>query len=141
MDTRAKAKTGNKGEPRRPLWKDMKRLMTEEAFPGHLSLAWHNYKARGRYAEQFARWLEYYDRSQMLVLSSEKLFQNAPAEYLRVRKVLGLPERVPDKFPKHHVGGYADSMDAKTREYLKEYFEPHNQELYEMLGMDFGRES
>jgi hypothetical protein len=30
-------------------------------------------------------------------------------------------------------------MDSATRSRLEEYFEPHNQRLYEFLGVDFGR--
>jgi hypothetical protein len=118
----------------------VERLRTDETDPGDL-LGHINYKARGHYAEQIARWLEYFERSQMLVLSSEKFLQNTHGEYLRVLNFLDLPEQVPDNLPKHHEGGYADSMDTKTRAYLKEYFKPYNQELYAMLGIDFGWES
>jgi hypothetical protein len=37
-----------------------------------------------------------------------------------------------------NTGAYAEQMSPKTRERLKDYFEPHNQRLYEYLGVDFG---
>jgi hypothetical protein len=118
---------------------DLERLMMDETAPSrHLGNL--NYKGRGHYAEQIMRWLEYFDQSQLLILSSEKFFQNTHEEYLRVLEFLGLPERMPGKFKRRNVGDYADSIDAKTREYLKDYFKPFNQELYELLGVDFGWE-
>jgi len=118
----------------------MERLMTDERDPGDL-LGHVNYKARGHYAEQIGRWLKYFDRSQMLVLSSERFFENTAEEYLGVLKFLGLPQHMPNKFKKHHVGGYADSPDARMREHLKEYFKPHDRELQDLLGVDFGWQS
>ena len=35
-------------------------------------------------------------------------------------------------------GYYEREMDPATRQWLEEYFEPHNQRLYEYLGVDFG---
>lgn len=33
-----------------------------------------------------------------------------------------------------NVGGYSESMDAKTTERLRAYFRPHNERLWEWLG-------
>jgi hypothetical protein len=97
-----------------------------------------SYKSRGHYAEQIKRWLEHFDRSQLLVIGSEKFFQDTREEYLKVLRFLGLPERLPENFKKIHAGGYKESMEPKARAYLEEYFEPYNEELYELLDTDFG---
>ena len=50
---------------------------------------------------------------------------------------LGLEYHAPKEFKKLNAFPYPD-MDPKTREKLQEYFQPHNERLYEFLGQDLG---
>ena len=53
---------------------------------------------------------------------------------------LDLPEwepRVWDLHYKKNKGKHEQEMDSATRRRLQEYFEPHNQRLYDHLGVDF----
>jgi hypothetical protein len=51
---------------------------------------------------------------------------------------LELPEWFPEgSLPRVNKGDY-EPMKPGTREKLREYFEPHNQRLYEYLGRNLG---
>jgi hypothetical protein len=98
--------------------------------------------SRSIYIEHLMRWREFFDKEQMLVLKSEDFFEN-PKETLEVvLEFLDLPEWAPDASEleggKRNAGRYEQRMDPATRRRLEEYFEPHNQRLYDFLGTDFG---
>ena len=69
-------------------------------------------------------------------------FFRRPVETLGVvLDFLDLPEWEPEASEleqKRHQGGYGQKIDPSTRRRLETYFEPHNQKLYEYLGVDFG---
>jgi hypothetical protein len=94
---------------------------------------------KGIYVDHLARWAEHFDREQMLILKSEDFFAR-PQEILRqVFAFLDLPEWEPDPsvFERKRNTRPYEKMDPETRRKLEEYFEPHNQRLYEYLGRDF----
>jgi hypothetical protein len=100
------------------------------------------YLSRGVYIDQLLRWMEFFPREQLLVLKSEDFFEN-PRETLEdVLEFLDLPEWEPEASEleggKRNAGRYGEEMDPATRRRLEEYFEPHNQRLYDFLGTDFG---
>jgi hypothetical protein len=94
------------------------------------------YLKRGLYAEQLQRWLELFSREQLLILRSEDFFQRPEEGVQRTLDFLGLEAWHPDHYQVHNPGDY-DDMQAETRARLMEYFAPHNQRLYELLGQDF----
>jgi hypothetical protein len=93
------------------------------------------------YVDHLLRWSEFFPREQMLVLKSEDFFDR-PREILKpILDFLDLPDWEPSASElrdKVNKGGYAQRMDPAIRRRLEEYFEPHNQRLYEYLGVDFG---
>lgn len=97
-----------------------------------------SYKHRGRYAEQLRRYLEFFERDQILVISSEAMRQDTPAGLRRVCDFLAIPyaEHFREAGPRH-TRSYSRSMSEETERYLEEYFAPLNAELYELLGEDF----
>jgi hypothetical protein len=98
-----------------------------------------SYLARGVYADQLKRWMDIFPREQFLILSSEDFFKN-PQEILpKVTEFLNLPDwEIPLKiFRKYNANRYPE-MDEKTKEYLADYFKPHNERLYDFLGRNFG---
>jgi hypothetical protein len=123
----------------------------EEAIETDLADGSLKYLLRGVYVDHLLRWSEYFPKEQMLVLKSEDLFE-CPATTLKlVEDFLELPDWQPealeprdgrnlDKYKriKRNKGRYEEEMDPTTRRRLEEYFEPHNQRLYEFLGADFG---
>jgi hypothetical protein len=75
-----------------------------------------------------------------MILSSKNLSKIPIKTVKKVINFLGLPEWQPKITKKFNVGRYP-KMAALTRKKLKKFFEPHNQQLYDMLGVDFGWES
>ena len=96
------------------------------------------YLSRGIYVNQLLRWSKFFSDEQMLVLKSEDFFER-PQETLKiVLDFLDLPHWEPEALEVRKKGSYEQKMDPDIRRRLEEYFEPHNQRLYEYLGVDFG---
>jgi len=95
-----------------------------------------SYKSRGRYAEQLERWFKVFPREQFLILESGDLNRNFAETFERVYKFLGIsPFELPQ--PKRSNVGSYDQMSEATRDELKAYFAPHNQQLFDLLGQNF----
>ena len=73
----------------------------------------------------------------MLVLKSEDFFERTQGTMERVLNFLDLPNWEPEASEKRNKGKYEQEMHSATRQQLEEYFEPHNEKLYEHLGVDF----
>jgi hypothetical protein len=111
-------------------------LRREETYPSrihrHVS-----YLARGIYADQLARWLRVFPREQLLILTSEEFFSDTPRVFSQVLEFLGLPPWAPAQFNAFNPGTYSD-MEPSMRRWLVEYFAPHNERLYQLIGRDLG---
>jgi len=97
-----------------------------------------SYKKRGLYKEQLERYLRYFCREQLLILNSEVLFQD-PQKFLRtVFDFLEVDRthKISDLAPLNT--GRKASVEPEVHQYLNRFFVPHNQELYQLLGHDFG---
>jgi Sulfotransferase domain len=92
---------------------------------------------KGLYVDQLQHWAKFFDREQMLVLQSESFFAGMPETLEPVLNFLGLPDWEPEATKVRNKGTYEQGMDPATRQRLEEFFEPHNQRLYEYLGVDF----
>jgi hypothetical protein len=99
-----------------------------------------SYLDQGIYADQLERWFSIFPREQMLVVQSERFFKNMPAVYAEILDFLDLPQE-PLEAEKNANPGKYPPMKAETRQYLVEFFRPHNQRLYDLLGeqMDWDR--
>ena len=120
----------------RELAGEQERMEADEGYHSPLHQAY-SYLARGIYVDQLGAWLRYYEREQMLILRSEDLYADPPATLARTTAFLGLPAWSPDSYPRYNRGDYAE-LSAAMRRRLGDYFEPHNQRLYEFLDIDFG---
>ncbi len=105
-----------------------------------------SYLTRGIYYDQLKNWMQYYPREQMLILRSEDLYSNPAGVLKQTLEFLGVPHGDLNKEFKNYrrpsKKGYRNKvippkLDPKMREYLIEYFRPHNARLYEYLGIDF----
>jgi hypothetical protein len=124
--------------------REPERLAGEEerlrADPGYYSWNHHRYSyaLRGRYVEQLRRWLQYYPRSQLLVLQSEWLFRDPAQATAAVHRFLGLREHRLDRYEdSYQRGNYDRMMSPELREKLVAYFEPYNRELFQFLGEEY----
>lgn len=97
------------------------------------------YVARGRYAEQLERWFKVFPREQFHVLAMEDLAVDPQGALDGVHEFLRLQPRRADNLDPRYVSKY-DAMPPQDRARLTEYFRPHNERLYELLGRDFGWE-
>ena len=95
-----------------------------------------SYVTRGKYAEQLERWFKYFPREQFLILQSEKFSTDIQNEFEKVLKFLGLPDFKLDITKKYKSRKY-EKMTPETRKKLVEFFKPHNERLYKLLGTNF----
>ena len=101
----------------------------------------YNQLARGIYVDQLARWREFFDEEQMLVIKSEDFFKHTADTLKQTQDFLRLPHREIELSP-HKTDRQASSdyepMNPEMRERLEAFFEPHNRRLYDFLSRDFG---
>jgi Sulfotransferase domain len=92
-----------------------------------------SYLARGRYAEQIARWLLHFPREQLLVLRFEELAREPLPVLNRTLRYLGLPEVGSARLEPRNTRSYPP-LDPATAERLRDYFAPHEAALAQLLG-------
>jgi len=98
-----------------------------------------SYLLRGIYVDQLKRLYNCFCKEQILILKSEDFFKEPQASFDQVIKFLGLSDWQIKGFKKANVGHYP-KMDIAMRNRLIDYFAPHNQRLYEYLGINWGWE-
>jgi len=94
-----------------------------------------SYVARGLYADQLERWLQLFDRDQLLILMSDDLDRDPAGTLSRVAGFLGVPEWHLAEYPRRGVQEYA-AMAPETRERLARTFAAHDRRLVELLGRE-----
>jgi len=98
-----------------------------------------SYQSRGLYLMQLKRYLEYFSRDQILIMSSEEFFASPTAclrtvfEFVGVDPLFGIED-----LAARNVGGNKQQVDARAHEYLDAFFKPHNEALYQFVGRDYG---
>jgi hypothetical protein len=93
-----------------------------------------SYLSRGRYAEQLSHWLEYFPRSQLLVLRSENFFADTQRELQKVLRFLGLRSHQFAVETRYNYGEYT-AMEPDIRETLHRYYHPCNRDLRNRFGV------
>lgn len=90
------------------------------------------YLARGRYAEQLERWFAAFPREQVLVIETDQL--DAGSAVSAALTFIGVPGDDALAAPDRNVGAYvAPASEIESR--LREYFAPHNERLFALLGV------
>ncbi|HEY9776492.1 MAG TPA: sulfotransferase domain-containing protein [Planktothrix sp.] len=97
----------------------------------------HSYLERGKYADQLLRWFELFPREQFHICTAGDLKKNPEETYAAISKFLGVGKIDYSKIDDVNVLKY-EPMHADTRQRLTEYFKPHNEKLYELLGRNLG---
>jgi hypothetical protein len=101
--------------------------------------AW-SYLTRSRYAEQLERWLAIFPREQLLFLNAEDMFSDPQGALDATTEFLGLPPHRLEQATHLNVSPKYETLPTGVRESLADYFRPHNERLYELVGTDFGWE-
>ena len=106
--------------------------------PNYRSQAYasYSYQARGIYVNQLESWMARFPAERILVLESERFFEQTAIEYRGVLKFLRLPPLDLGHYRVRNAGSYSP-MARETRRRLVERFEPHNQSLCDLLGQRF----
>lgn len=99
----------------------------------------HAHIARSVYIDQVLAYHRHFPRERVLILRSEDLFADPISTLWLVHDFLGLQRSRPANVVQKNKGTYA-APDPILVERLRSYFRPHNQRLYEHLGVDFGWE-
>ena len=97
----------------------------------------YTYLSSGLYAEQLKNWLNLFDKQQLLILKSEDFFNHPGAIFKQVLDFLNLPNWQPKQYKQYNSNSYPKMIEPTTRKHLVEYFKPHNQRLYQLLGVNF----
>jgi len=92
----------------------------------------HSYLLRGHYNDQIENWLQHFKRKDLLVLSAERFFTNTKIEFKKVCDFLELDEWYPEEFQNMFVG-VNNKLPEKIRNQLAAYYQPYNEQLYELL--------
>jgi hypothetical protein len=106
----------------------------------------HSWVGRGLYAAQLKLWLRHFPREQILVVCSDQMRTPAGCQSVvdRVFAHLRLPpHRLSDTTAKNTAEqrgrkGWRKPFDPDLKTRLREFYRPHNAELFQMLGEDFG---
>jgi hypothetical protein len=122
-------------EPER-MRREEEKMAQNEYYRG-LWMQQHSYLTRGLYARQLRHWQQFFPPEQFLIVDSQQLSRNTGTAYAEVLRFLKLPSWAPTEFRREHTGNYQEKMQPETRARLVEYFRPHNEELFEMLGRRF----
>jgi hypothetical protein len=103
--------------------------------PAHMR---YSYLGRGVYVDQLQNWLRFFPREQMLILNSQGLRNDTSNTFLKTLDFVGLPAWEPAEYKTYLVSPKDLELSDATRQRLIAYFRPHNQRLYDYLGLDFG---
>lgn len=97
----------------------------------------YSYLARGIYVNQLKEWMRFFPKERLLIIRSEDFFADPSAIFQEVLRFLGLPKWEPKEYRVFNRGTYAN-IDVAMRKRLVEFYEPHNQRLYDYLRINFG---
>jgi Sulfotransferase domain len=114
------------------------RMLADPRYSSQAVACW-SYLMRSRYAEQLERWFAHFPRRQFHFLTLEELAADPQRTLDGVHDFLELPPRRPDQLQARFAFDYA-ALPGETRRRLEDYFRPHNERLYELVGIDFGWE-
>jgi len=114
---------------------DLERMARDETFYSDDAMTY-SYLARGRYAEQLQRWMNYFPREQFLIMSSERFYKDSDASFREICRFIGIPEKSLPAYPPEGQGKKQSKNDG-GRDFAQAHFEPHNAQLVAMLGDEF----
>lgn len=117
---------------------EWERLVADPAYESPVYRVY-SYKHRGQYAAQLRRYLEHFPAEQILCLQSEDLFESPAAVMERVSAFLEIPLHESLTGTERKNRGSYDLPDGRVVEYLSAHFEPHNQELAQLVPIDLGK--
>jgi hypothetical protein len=117
------------------LEQEFDRLATDERYQS-FNFQHFSYLTRGIYIDQILRWLQYFSIDSFLFMNSQRLKEDPPGSYKEVLRFLGLSSWDGVDFMKHHASTYPP-MNPETRNRLDDFYQIHNQRLFDLLPIHF----
>jgi hypothetical protein len=102
---------------------------------------YYSYQSRGLYAHQLRRWFQHYPAERLRVWQAEAFFDDPARVFAEVLEYLDLSPWRPAKFKVFNSRENRDAIDPALQARLAQYFLPHNEELYQLLGRRFDWDS
>lgn len=98
------------------------------------------YLQRGLYRMQIERYLALFPREQLLILENGEMRRDTPGTMRKITQYVGLSDYAweSENFAPEGQTVSSAPMNPETRERLVEFYRPYNQQLYELLGVDYG---
>ena len=108
-----------------------------------------SYVFRSLYHDQVHRWLRMFPRDQLMIIQSERFFEDEAGTMNEAAEFLGLEpfdfrstEQLQRRWDAgannvHELPQAYSPMDDATRKLLADFFEPFNQQLYRLVGEDY----
>lgn len=97
----------------------------------------YNYKARGIYYEQIVWFLQYFDKSNLLVLQSEAFFNNPLQSVNETLRFMGLTELTSLHAEPQNQQQVKVEKNETLRNELIEYYKPYNEKLFALIEKRF----
>lgn len=116
----------------------LERMVSDEYFY-HPNYHYYTYLYRGLYAEQLTNWFAFANRENFLILNTEKMFENPSKTFNQVLDFLAIPKWEPAQYKRYNQRSedQENMLELTTRKQLIDYFKPHNERLYKLLGITF----
>eukprot|EP00980_Cylindrotheca_fusiformis_P028838 scaffold22653_cov119-Cylindrotheca_fusiformis.AAC.19 len=120
-------------------------LLEFEAWKRYTRLGINSPVGRGLYSIQIRHWLRAMDqfdkpRSDLLILTTERMRQDSKAVYQQVVQFLDLPKHELQSFDTIHESKFLSShtaMKPETRQFLQDFYRPYNAQLKDLLGSEW----
>jgi hypothetical protein len=112
------------------------------AHPNYMSFAHTNlsYVSRGMYADQLIEWTARFGWDRFLIIRSEDMYADPAKIHTQTLEFLELDPIALRTYAHRNVGRWKEQIRPETRRRLQEFYRPHNQRLYELIGRDMGWE-
>ncbi len=101
-----------------------------------VNVHYENILARGFYADQLKIWYEFFPKDQLLMVSSEDLANNTNNSLNKIFNFLDLSDFKINDTTRKNKREYSP-MKKDTRNLLIEFYKPHNEKLYRLIGRNF----
>ena len=135
--------TGNKGLTSRSYYSSFTTYIDQalKLFPApnvHSACGWPILQT-GIYANSVGLWIDRFGQDNCHVLRAEDFFADTASSVCGIHEFLGIPAIKPEIFPVVHENPITfPPMEDETRAKLMSFYEPWNQQLYQLLGRDMG---
>ena len=95
-----------------------------------------SYLRHGIYVDFIKAWMKFFTKEQFLILPTYELNNNRVKFLKQVFDYLNVPNFEISDIERQNVGEYK-KLDKSTRKFLVDYYRPHNERLFELLGKKF----